>query len=182
MTIIYEVKFYDYWHLSSGLSGGTTLDSYVIKDDRGLPYMPGKTIKGLVREMAEKFFSDEAKLACFGKKSEKDDDMDNTTMGECYFSSATLADEVAEDIVGSGLTHTLYDVISATSMDESGIAKDGSLRDIEVVLPLSLNGEITNVPDTLVDDMKRSLKMIKRAGLNRNRGLGRCEFIVRGVK
>ena len=59
-----------------------------------------------------------------------------------------------------------------------GIAVDNSLRMIEVVIPLSLYGEITDVDENFVEDMIRSLKMIKRMGLNRNRGLGRCEFTV----
>ena len=42
MTINYELKFFDYWHVSSGLSGGAALDSYVVKDAAGLPYVPGK--------------------------------------------------------------------------------------------------------------------------------------------
>ena len=53
MTLKYELKFYDYWHLSSGLSAGAKLDSTVVKDDDKLPYASGKTIKGLAREMLE---------------------------------------------------------------------------------------------------------------------------------
>ena len=49
----YKVTFLDYWHLSSGLSAGSKLDSTVTRDENGLPYIPGKTIKGLIREMAE---------------------------------------------------------------------------------------------------------------------------------
>ncbi len=36
MTLKYELKFYDYWHISSGLSAGAKLDSTVIKDSDGL--------------------------------------------------------------------------------------------------------------------------------------------------
>jgi CRISPR/Cas system CMR subunit Cmr4 (Cas7 group RAMP superfamily) len=53
MMLKYSLKFYDYWHISSGLSAGARLDSTVIKDDHGLPYVAGKIIKGLSREMAE---------------------------------------------------------------------------------------------------------------------------------
>ena len=56
MTINYELKFFDYWHVSSGLSGGAALDSYAVKNSAGLPYVPGKTINGVVRAAAELFW------------------------------------------------------------------------------------------------------------------------------
>lgn len=183
MTLRYELKFFDYWHISSGLSGGAAFDSYVVKDDLGLPYMPGKTIKGLVREMAELFWDKENIDKCFGKQSNKDrQDGDDTTMGECYFSNAKLEESVAKEIVSSKLklTNNLFDVISATRIDENGVAVDKSLRDIEVVVPVVLHGSIDDITEEYMQDMKKALKMVKRLGLNRNRGLGRCEFTVKG--
>ena len=53
-------------------------------------------------------------------------------------------------------------------------AKDKSLREIEVTKPLTLYGKIENIQDKTKLD--KALKMIKRVGLNRNRGLGRCEI------
>ena len=50
--MIYKVTFLDYWHLSSGLTSGSKLDSTVVKDKDGLPFIPGKTIKGLLREQS----------------------------------------------------------------------------------------------------------------------------------
>ena len=35
MVLSYTLKFYDYWHISSGLSAGAKLDSSVIKDGDG---------------------------------------------------------------------------------------------------------------------------------------------------
>ncbi len=183
MTISYELKFFDYWHVSSGLSGGAALDSYVVKDSFGLPYVPGKTIKGLVREMAELFWSKEDIDRCFGSRGNenKQDDNDDTTQAQCYFSSAVLDQKTADEIVANNLSHNLFDVISSTMVDKNGIAVDKSLRDIEVVLPISLKGTIENVDEKFVKELERSLKMIKRMGLNRNRGLGRCEFVVKGL-
>ena len=44
MTLKYEIKFLDYWHLGSGLSAGAKLDSTVTKDDEGIAYASGKTL------------------------------------------------------------------------------------------------------------------------------------------
>lgn len=180
MTLRYELKFFDYWHAGSGLSGGAALDSYVIKDDRGLPYMPGKTIKGLLREMAELFWSQDSIDKCFGKQSNNyGQDSDDTVMGECYFSNAVLEEGVAKEIVSNNLAHNLFEVVSSTRIDENGVAIDRSLRDIEVVVPVVLHGNI-DIAQEYVHDMKKAMDMIKRAGLNRNRGLGRCKFVIKG--
>lgn len=159
MTLKYELKFFDYWHLSSGLSAGAKLDSTVVKDENGLPYASGKTIKGLVREMAEKF-------------GEVD------FLHKAYFSNAMLKEDVIKEITTNKLQDNLYDVIASTKIDKDGIAEDKSLREIEVVIPISLYGEIRDIPNDFSERLKKSLKLIKRMGLNRNRGLGRCEFII----
>ena len=165
MTLKYELKFYDYWHLSSGLSAGAKFDSIVVKDDDGLPYASGKTIKGLVREMLEL----------------QNDNID--FLHSVYFKNTTLQDETKKQIISNNLQDNLYDVIASTKIGDDGIAVDDTLREIEVVIPLSLYGELLDIPSE--DDCKQiqtSLKMIKRMGLNRNRGLGRCEFFIQGCE
>ena len=49
MDITYTIEFFSYWHCGSGLSAGADVDSLVIKDAIGMPFVPGKTIKGLIR-------------------------------------------------------------------------------------------------------------------------------------
>jgi hypothetical protein len=171
MTLYYTLQFFDYWHISSGLSGGSRLDGLVIKDGDGLPYVAGKIIKGLAREMAELLGDNEFVKECFGSAG--------IDMGKCYFTNATLEQNTAKQITTNKLQDNLYDIIASTKIGENGIAEDKSLREIEVVVPLTLCGEIRDIPNQeSFDKMTQSLTMIKRMGLNRNRGLGRCEFIV----
>jgi len=178
--LTYKLKFFDYWHLSSGLSGGAKLDSTVTKDNDNIPYVPGKTIKGLVREMALK---NDCKFLdrVFGTTSDKNDKCYNKEQkllsGECYFSNATLNSITKNEIVSNKLQDNLYDIVASTKIDENSIAVDDSLREIEVVVPFEIEGDILNIPNQ--DDANKlikSLKLIKRMGFNRNRGLGRCEF------
>jgi CRISPR/Cas system CSM-associated protein Csm3 (group 7 of RAMP superfamily) len=185
----YKVKFLDYWHLSSGLSAGAKLDSTVVKDNDGLPYLSGKTLKGLVREMAEIIKLEEEKKnfikKCFGDEG--------IEMGECYFSNAKLPKGIADEILENNLEDKLYDVIASTKIgkedkfkdgkqiEKKDIAVDNSLREIEVVVPITLEGCIDNVLSVYKDEMIQALKMIKRMGLNRNRGLGRCEITITEV-
>ncbi len=181
VTLKYEIKFLDFWHLGSGLSAGTRLDSLVVKDSDGLPFASGKTLKGLFREMAEMIDCDFVNI-CFGGSSDpKDVCYDETKKdieGECYFVNATLSKEAKEQILYHRLKDNLYVEIASTKIDEKGVAVDNSLREIEVVIPITLYGEINDVPLKYVEKMKQSMKMVKRMGLNRNRGLGRCEISI----
>jgi hypothetical protein len=176
MTLKYKLQFFDYWHVSSGISAGAKLDLLVVKDKDKLPFVGGKTIKGLLREMAELFNEDDFIIDCFGKEG--------VEMGKLYFNNATLDKEIANTIILKRLQNNLYNTIASTSIDsKTEIAIDDTLREIEVTIPLTLNGEISDIPTE--ESMKKvadSLKMIKRVGINRNRGLGRCQFIVEEMK
>ena len=167
----YIVTFLDYWHLSSGLSAGAKLDSTVTRDENGLPYIPGKTIKGLIREMAELTENFDFVTKCFGISNE---------IGLCHFSNIEIEENTKKFIVKNSLQNQLFDEIASTKIGEDGIAESGSLREIEVVVPISLFGEIKNIPNEYKQEMIKALKKIKRMGLNRNRGLGRCFINVVG--
>ena len=161
MNLKYKLTFFDYWHLSSGLSSGAKLDSTVTKDEDNIPYIPAKTIKGLVREIVE-LETSEMKF-----------------LHNCYFANAVLDPQTKKEIVSNNLQDNLYDIIASTKIDKNGIAVDDSLREIEVVIPITLEGKILDIQSQ--DDfnkIEKALKSIKRMGLNRNRGLGRCEFII----
>jgi len=180
MRLKYKIKFLDYWHLSSGLSAGAKLDSTVVKDRDGLPYLSGKTFKGLAREMAELLENEIFIKKCFGDEG--------IEMGSCYFSNATLNAEITKEIKDNALQERLYDVIASTKIGQKeqkgetkGIAVDNSLREIEVVVPVTVEGYIDDLPSKYKEQMIQALKMIKRMGLNRNRGLGRCEITVKEV-
>ena len=165
----YKVTFLDYWHIGSGISGGSRVDSTVLKDENNLPFIPGKTIKGLIREMAEEVFGEKSEFVIeyFGDEE--------TKIGKAYFSNCYLDENTQKGIIANKLSNNLYEIIASTKIAENGIAEDYSLREIEVTIPLTLYGEIKNIDDKK-DEFKKLLKMVKRMGLNRNRGLGRCEI------
>jgi len=170
MTLKYKIKFLDYWHVGSGLSAGAKLDALVLKDSNNLPFVGGKTIKGLVREMAELLEDNTFVTSCFGQEG--------VDMGSVYFSNATLTKTVSEQIISHKLQDNLYDEIASTKIDAQGMAVEGSLREIEVTIPVTLVGEVNDISKEYIEKMIQALKMIKRMGLNRNRGLGRCEITV----
>ena len=165
----YTITFYDFWHLGSGTSAGVTLDSLVVKDSEGLPYVPGKTLKGLVRENVNTVAATEVSRI-FGDEG--------SAIATSYFSNATLDDDTMAYLKEKkALQKHLFDKITSTKVGKNGIAETNSLREIEVVIPLVLQGEIIceEKDETLI---KKASSMIKQMGLNRNRGLGRCKVEV----
>lgn len=175
----YKIKFHTDWHCGSGLAAGADVDALTVKDKDGLPFVPGKTIKGLIREAMEDMMSykkmevdvNSPYIKAFGFF---DDDKDKQARGEMFFTNAELSLEEREAIAQNDAARFMYHSISNTAIDENGIAKEHSLRKMEVVVPCTLQGEIINVPDELTLDIANAMRYIKRLGVNRNRGLGRC--------
>ena len=179
MNIIYKIKFHTYWHCGSGLAAGADADLLVIKDKNGFPYVPGKTVKGLIREAVDLLdpaiqSSDDYKRV-FGI-SEGNRNKENGNRSDSFFKDATLQDKEQKFIVQNNLTQHLYQNISGTAIEDDGTAKDNSLRKIQVTIPCVLEGEIIDVPKGMVDAVSDAMKYIKRLGAWRNRGLGRCSF------
>jgi CRISPR/Cas system CSM-associated protein Csm3 (group 7 of RAMP superfamily) len=175
----YVISFYTEWHCGSGLSSGADLDLLVIKDKNKLPFIPGKTIKGLVREAVEEIypFSDQnlGLIKIFGPK---DGISTGIEQGCCFFTNAEINSDLRDAIVSNKLQEYLYCSLASTAIDDKGIAKEHSLRKMETCVPCELEGEIFDVPDEFQEIMEKGLKFIKRLGQNRNRGLGRCSIKV----
>ena len=180
-TIQYTITFHSDWHCGSGLAAGADVDALAIKDKDNLPFIPGKTLKGLIRQAVEELVSfgygkvDKGLLEkTFGKLSD-DDEKANMKQGVAFFSNAELEDLTKKYIIQQQLQDYFYRNIASTAIDPTtGIAKDHSLRKVEVCAPCVLHAYISNVPDEMVELITEGMKFIKRLGVNRNRGLGRC--------
>lgn len=189
MNITYKIEFHTDWHCGSGLAAGADVDALVVKDKDGLPFVPGKTMKGLVREVIEEMelidgrFNENSFIQMFGNSEDrnadsrltkKSENYDFLQKGNTFFTNAELSENERQAIVSNNAARFMYRSISSTAIDNEGIAIEHSLRKMEVVVPCTLHGEIKNVPDDLADEVLDALRYIKRLGQNRNRGLGRC--------
>ncbi|MBD5358029.1 MAG: CRISPR-associated protein [Bacteroides sp.] len=196
MDIEYKVDFFTDWHCGSGLAAGADVDALVIKNGKGLPYIPGKTVKGLLREAIEDiitFYGGKEDprnqslyqyfIEAFGIFIDNTDNPDLKNVmerGNAFFTNAELPKDAQDIIESEKLYPYIYRTLSSTAIDPNGIAVDHSLRRIEVAVPCTLYGKILGLPDDgefnkLVAD---GLSYIKRLGQNRNRGLGRCSFTI----
>lgn len=185
LPLRFKIKFHSYWHCGSGLSSGMDKDSQVYKKD-GFPIIPGKTIKGLLLDSYQIL----EKMGCefsnafnanyifgTGGFNIEDEKIDSTAVKSKYhFSNAELPLSTRNKISAAQIPY-LYSSRSSTKIDPAnGVAASQTLRKIEVTIPLTLYGKIENLPISVHDDMEMILSFTKKLGVNRTRGLGRCQF------
>lgn len=194
--INYTLTFHSDWHCGSGLSAGADVDALVVKDKDGLPFVPGKTLKGLIKEavidilvfkkeydakrslIVETFGNSKDRNALDGllDNGSTEDDYQFLKQGVAFFGNAEFDDDDRNVIVQNHVQKLLFRELSSTAINPDGVAKKNSLRKIQVTIPCVLKGKISNVPVGLENVIKEALSYIKRLGQNRNRGLGRCSF------
>lgn len=179
-TLQYKIEFFSYWHASSGLSSGAEADLTVIKDKNNLPYIPGKTLKGLLREAAETIYEANSTLISkefitkiFGETPSKN--QPSPIESEVFFCDANLTKKLHDFFKNNAdKKKNLYQTIASTKIDNQGQAVDHSLRSIQVTIPIELYSQIIDFPEEYTKEMELCFAFVKRMGLNRNRGLGRC--------
>lgn len=176
--------------ISSGESIAGIIDVEVEFDEYGIPFIPAKRLKGVLREAAE-----DINLICDGKYSDCIDDIFGKP-GKCIPGNMILENGRLEDykeivdIVRRGKTSKEYGILfneefikdnftyirSQTAIDEDGVAKVNSLRNIRVLkkgLKFLFNLEIEK---EYVQFLNEVCKMVRHIGLNRTRGLGEVKL------
>lgn len=187
-TLFLDLK--SYWHPGTGRGAGTALDAVTHRDSRGLPSLPGRTVKGLLRDLvrqAEGFgwypkASPTVEQRLFGWRTRADARRPQGVpeRGCLHIVDASLPDPIADYLQRHpDLIPGLYRSHFSTRVDfESGTAAETSLRGQEVIVPLALRAEIFDLPsvDTPTDwpDLLRlALPLLRGLGETRTRGFGR---------
>ena len=194
-NLIVELK--SYWHAGGGRGGGMVADAVVHRDATGLPVLPGKHLKGLLRdalERAERFGwdgFDGVASRLFGKRTEESIADEAPGSGCLRVADACLPTEIALWLGGCGegkaLLPGLFRTLHTTAVDQStGSAKGKSLRGIEVTVPLRLSAGIEPIrgrqpPPDWLDRIETVLPLIDAVGAQRSRGLGRAVLTLERV-
>jgi hypothetical protein len=191
-----------YWHAGTGKSGGTHVDALTDRDHDNLPFVGGKHLKGLLRHaylravawqwLATELPSGPAgdwETLLFGSRSQVGASGANLP-GMLLVDDARLA-VLEQDYLkqNNHLSHYCYDSIYSTAITARGAAAEGSLRGMEVCVPLVLSSRL-QLALTAVDavhrsqqeellsleapweDMANCLPLIDAIGAHRTRGLG----------
>jgi CRISPR/Cas system CSM-associated protein Csm3 (group 7 of RAMP superfamily) len=179
MSILkYKITFLSYWAVGSGKGGGLAADSLVLKE-KGLPIIPGKTLKGLIREAYRELDAvNVIKLFGHEKKNDESDQSVPNEVGCLHFGTARIPKEIRNVLENDkALANELYHSRTSTALEEnSKQAKENSLRKMEVCVPLSLETEIDGDFAPFLENIKNALKGVRYIGEKRYRGLGRCHL------
>jgi CRISPR/Cas system CSM-associated protein Csm3 (group 7 of RAMP superfamily) len=200
------VDISSFWHAGTGRADGASLDAVVERDPDGLPYLPGRTLKGLFRHASRQLARlevgsvDAARVdTLFGQGAnetnvdgdEVPSDSDRgvatryeTTPGKLRFSSARLSSAWRAHVrtrEGRAVIPHLFRVVRSTKL-ENGVADDHTLRSEEVAIPFRLEAEVEAISGELTDEDLEHLRLagsaIRRVGKHKTRGLGRASITV----
>ncbi len=204
----------DFWHLGNGQEGGAYADALVLKDREHFPFLPGKSLKGLLKDAfktaeVNQWFQGAPKNLTdllFGDENREG----QLAQGIIQVSDARLPKQDISAIIehikenhtrlreqdGSDIKEIesyasqLYRTQTSTAINpETGVADEGSLRSIEVVIPMILLADVSlNLHHPLIkhnqsplsDTMQKHfgswlencLPLITHIGGKRRRGLG----------
>jgi CRISPR-associated protein Csx10 len=194
MTTEIRIEFTSDWHIGSGRGQLGSVDALIARDSDDCPCIPAKSLTGILRDAAEDLasqlgnnwpgFVDEL----FG---------DQPGLGRVAHSErprpallsirlAQLSPTVRELISGNSrtrpLARQLTTVRSSTSIDDRGVARDDTLRSIEVApagLELSASVRISEWaadPKTVEYFLAAAARLVEVIGGKRRRGLGRVRM------
>ena len=178
------LRMQGYWAVGSGKGGGNEVDNRIDRDSEGLPYVPGKMLKGLIKDACIRLqkagnkdfdFIDEV----FGSADE-DSSLNRTATktGKLYISDARLSPAVRIALTKTenksakdNMTRNIY---STAINDKTGTADDKSLRGYEVAVPMDLYATLEcDCDKTTFDCIKiAASKLVCAVGSHKTRGLG----------
>jgi CRISPR/Cas system CSM-associated protein Csm3 (group 7 of RAMP superfamily) len=181
-----------FWHIGSGLDGGAYADALALKDVSGLPFIPGKSIKGLLKEAfvqanENQWFPAKEGRELIALLFGNEGTSGNDEQGIIQLTNASLhSNEMTYFTETPHAKISLYDVIYSTAIDDkSGVAKETSLRSLEVVVPMQLIATVSlnthhplyALPENEIGEqfskwLALALPLISKLGAKRHRGLG----------
>ena len=193
MSYQLKIDIQSYWHPGTGSGRGADVDAIVYRDADGLPRLPGKSLKGVLRNAVsrwEQFTQSQAEPSLADQLFGAGADDSDTWFGLIRVSDAVLADDIYYYLKqDKNLATGLYRTMHSTAIDHgTGVATNKSLRGIEAVIPLTLYATLEEVPSAKYkipnwhEKLKPTLSLIQAVGAHRSRGLGRAVVSLEEVK
>lgn len=171
----------------SGEVYNTTVDTDVVYDDYGLPYIPAKRLKGCIREAALELY--EMGLmphynAIFGKEGSDASafTISNARVENYDAKVKELKQFEKTDFVNQQNVLSLYTYLrTQTAVDtNTGTAIENSLRTLRVLNKgLIFYADVDLENKDYVEEFKNAVSMVKHMGVSRTRGLGLVELKIK---
>ncbi len=192
--------------VGSGVGSGATIDSDIVVDDIGIPFIPAKRVKGCLLDAAreiEGIFSvagiEKSDLQiepAFGKPGNdtsapiyfsnlyiKDYELNKTWLN--YFLKSEAHKDLKDLVTYEQILKTFTEIRQQTKINNNGVAFDHSLRTIRVLQKgLTFYGDVQIKTDEeqIINTLLLACLNFRRFGTKRNRGFGevRCSLLSAG--
>lgn len=192
-TVTFTIRLLSDTCCGNGTGNGSDVDVSACFDEFGLPVIPARRLKGLLREnallLAENGYCTKEKhtvtiqdiYSLFGADGGK---TARIKIENAYIKDAqVIADEIKGRFTAKEVSETFSQKRHQTAIDDLGVAKKTSLRLIETVVKGTEFKGIINIIDATEYDaeiIEKSLILLRHIGLDKSRGLGEviCENIV----
>ncbi|MBQ9275943.1 MAG: hypothetical protein IJ228_14160 [Succinivibrio sp.] len=192
------IEFESDWQVSSGRGDGHLADSVLVRDAAGIPYLPGRAVKGALREGATRLCSLQgrndlviAKEEIFGSDS---NEIGQNNSGLIRVSAGRLPQDLLKAFMAVDDRAARAEAVSyltlnrsQTKLDERRQAVDRSLRSIECgIAGVSFECEVEiycadpSREKWLEEYLRCVCAAVKSMGGDRARGLGACQVRVKG--
>lgn len=193
-----KVEIKSFWHIGTGKGSGNHLDALVEKDSAGLPRIPGRMLKGLLRDAVYRLeewehVEEGTTEELFGSSGFSSEGVPrNETQSGCLrFGNAELESALKQWLSNNaqqqdGLIQHMYrDIYSTAINTESGVAKQHSLRGIQATIPMNLTAAVSCIKTTNLDwqgVLNTALPLVQAIGAYRSRGFGHAMLTLEKVK
>lgn len=189
-----HIDFISAWHVGSGLGDGHLSDAILARDHNGLPVLPGRAVKGALREgawrmalcrpdllVAEDYFWGSRSIGA-----------DSNQPGRLFVSAAELPSELRRELLfhpapeREAFVRDMTCMQSQTALTPQLTAKGHSLRVLECGIPGISFDSVMQVdapgvdPDWLRAYFRAVCAATKSMGAHRARGLGACRIRLDG--
>lgn len=190
-----KVKLDSYTLCGSG-EGAGLIDSDVVFDAIGFPYLPGRRMKGLLRESAQEvleMLGKEDSLTCllhslFGNGGFEPGKIQvpNLRLPDYdkifSYAGALLKDPKMSIFTRTNILAGFTEIREQTALDEHGIADENSLRTTRVLRPgYFFKAKIVELPKPEAALLFLAAHNLKRMGTRRNRGQGKITCKLQGA-
>jgi CRISPR-associated protein Csx10 len=179
--------------VGAGVGFGSGIDSDVVFDDFGLPYIPAKRIKGCLRDAAEEvreMFESAGIAADEIQVTKTFGDVGTRDSAPVYFSNLWLenhkqtqkwlryfadSNDYKHLIIPERVLEIFAEIRQQTKIDDDGVAFEHSLRTIRVLRKgLAFFGQvrIETGDEQVLNTLLLACRNFRRFGTKRNRGFG----------
>ena len=194
-----KIELHSEWRSGTGRGKGVYVDAESRRDRLGLPMIPGKQLKGLIRHAlitgADWGHWDEGLVEqlCGSPPGASTANRFDTSPGRLSISSARMSREWLEyfRVLNQGGEEGRAEAIKSaqhffrvkrqTKIDDKGLVQNKSLRSVEVCVPMTLYAQVDGeLSDEELRTLSKALKLIKSVGGMTTRGLGRATLTLGG--